>query len=105
MIGKISEKDAEREIEELLKAAEDYLWRAKASKSKDSQNFEVVLAQEYAVKAKDKTQHLMHMKEFYDSANRRADVVLDELSKLGITFARRKSHEEMKYEEGGIGGG
>jgi len=105
MIEKISEKAVEREIEELLKAAEDYLWRAKANKSKDSQNFEVVLALEYAAKAKDKSQHLMHMKEFYDNTNRRADVVLDELSKLQTTFTRRKSYEEMRYEEGDVGGG
>ena len=44
MAEKISEKAVERKIEELLKAAEDYLWRAKANKSKNSRNFKVVLA-------------------------------------------------------------
>jgi len=44
------------------------------------------------------------MKEFYDNANKRADLVIDELSKLG-TIARRRSYEEMKYEEGDVGGG
>jgi hypothetical protein len=105
MIEAMSEKEMEREIEELLKTAEDYLWRAKVNKSKNSQNFEIMLALEYATKARDKSKHLMHVKEFYDNANRRAEVVLDELSKLQSTFTRRKSPEEMKYEEGDIGGG
>jgi hypothetical protein len=99
------EKEIEKEIEELLKAAEDYLWRAKANKSKDSQNFEVALALEYATKARDRSKQLMHVKEFYDNTNRRADVVLDELSRLQTTFTRRKSYDEMKYEEGDVGGG
>jgi len=104
-MAETSEKDMEKEIEELLKTAEDYLWRAKVNKSKDLQNFEVVLALEYATKAKDKSKYLIHLKEFYDKANKRADIMLDELSKLGTTFARRKSYEEMKYEEGDVGGG
>ncbi|MFY3741026.1 MAG: hypothetical protein HMLIMOIP_001473 [Candidatus Nitrosomirales archaeon] len=76
----------------MLKTAEDYLWRAKINKSKDSQNFEVMLALEYAAKARDKSKHLIHMKEFYDNANKRADLVIDELSKLRTTFARRRSY-------------
>ena len=47
----------------------------------------------------------MHVKEFYEDANRRAEAVLDELAKLKITFTHRKSREEMKYEEGDVGGG
>ena len=97
--------ETEREIEELLKTAEEYLWKAKVNRSKDSQNFEVALALEYVTKAKDRTKQLMHVKEFYENANRRADFLLDELSKLGIAFTRRKSSEEMRYEEGDAGGG
>lgn len=93
-----------REIEELLKTSEDYLWRAQANKSKESQNFEVMLAMEYVTKAGDKCKQLIHKKEFYDSANRRAEAVLDELSKLRVTFTRKKSYEEMKYEEGDVDG-
>lgn len=73
MAEKTSEKDIAREVEELLRTAEDYLWRAKVNKSKDSQNFEVMLALEYATKTRDKSKQLIHIKEFYDNTNRRAD--------------------------------
>ncbi len=63
-MAETSEKEVEKAIEELLKTAEDYLWRAKVNKSKDLQNFEVALALEYATKAKDKNKQLIHMKEF-----------------------------------------
>jgi len=101
----MSEKEVEREIESLLNAAENYLWRAKANKEKEEQNFEGMLALEYAKKAKDSSRKLTHVKEFFENANRRADAVLDELAKLEITFTRRKSPEEMRYEEGDVGGG
>ncbi len=68
-MAETSEKEIEREVEELLKTVENYLWRAKVNKSKDSQNFEVVLALEYATEARDKSSQLIHMKEFYDNAN------------------------------------
>ncbi|HLE34784.1 MAG TPA: hypothetical protein VI698_02735 [Nitrososphaerales archaeon] len=61
------------------------------NKSKDSQNFEVMLALEYATKARDKAKQLMHVKEFYDNANRRADLLLDELSKLDYVFSQKES--------------
>ena len=92
MAEKTSEKEIERDVEELLKTAEDYLWKAKVNSPKNSQKFEVALALEYVTKARDKAKQLMHMKEFYNNTNKRADVVLDELSKLGITFTRRKSY-------------
>ena len=92
MPEKTSEKNIERDVDELLKTAEDYLWRAKVNKSKDSQNFEVALALEYVTKARDRSKQLMHVKEFYDNAYKRTDLVIDELSKLRTTFARRKSY-------------
>ncbi len=64
MIEKISEKEVEREVEELLKTAEDYLWKAKVNKLKDSQNFEVALALEYVTKARDKAKQLIHIRSF-----------------------------------------
>ncbi len=105
MAEKTSKKETEREIEELLKTAEDYLWKAKVNKSKNLQNFEVALALEYVTKARDKAKQLMQVKEFCENANRRADFLLDELSKLHTTFSHRKSQEELKYEEGDVGGG
>lgn len=101
----IPEKEIQREIEGLLEAAENYLWRAKVNKEKEVENFESMLALEYAMKAKDKSGKLMHAKEFYEIANKRADKVLDELENLRITFRKRKSPEEMEYEEGDVGGG
>jgi len=92
MPEKTSEKNIERDVDELLKTAEDYLWRAKVNKSKDSQNFEVALALGYVTKARDRSKQLMHVKEFYDNASKKTDLVIDELSKLRTTFARRRSY-------------
>jgi hypothetical protein len=101
----MDEKQLEKEIENLLSEAENYLMQAKAKKGKDVQNFEGMLAYEYAIKAKNKSVTLRHKEEFYENVGRRVQRIFDELKQLPLTLQRQKSEEERKYEEGDVAGG
>ncbi|MFQ5940309.1 MAG: hypothetical protein ACE5KA_01230 [Nitrososphaerales archaeon] len=94
-----------KEIETLLKDAENFLMHAKTRKGKDTKNFEAMLAWEYAIKVKNKSTSLKHLKVFYEGANRRTEIILDELKNLGLSFQRERSYEERKYDEGDVAGG
>lgn len=95
----------QKQIEGMLEDAENYLAYAKSKKDKHIQNFEAMLAFEYAVKARDRSAKFRHEKEaFYDSVKRRADSILEEVKKLPVTF-RQKKHEEDDYEAGDVAGG
>ncbi len=101
----MDENIVQKEVESLLNDAENYLMHAKAKKGKETKNFEAMLAWEYVVKAKGKSKQLKHKEEFYQSVNRRAEIILDELKKLPLSLLREKSPEERKYEEGDVAGG
>jgi hypothetical protein len=104
MLANKMDENLIREIESLLNDAESYLTYAKSKKGKNGKNFEAMLAWEYAIKAKDKSKKMKHEEEFYESVNRRAEIILDELKKLPFPL-REKSPEERKYEEGDVAGG
>jgi hypothetical protein len=95
MAENTSKKETEREIEGLLKTAEGYLWKAKVNKSKNLQNFEVALALEYVTKARDKAKQLMHVKEFCENANRKADFLLMNSPSYRLLFLIEKA--KMKW--------
>lgn len=90
-----------KEIEGLLSDAQNYLTIAKTKKGKEAQNFEAMLAWEFAIKARDKSRKLRENGEYYESVNRRVQIILDEAKEFPLS----RREKESEYEAGDVAGG